>query len=138
CGILPAQLFIGKFCLGIFEEHFNIAMAGSGIQIVRKLLYIINMIAFSSGQLTESFLNYRILAFPEVPGNAELLLIVTYSTNSFFPPSIGFAFCVFVGHIAPGKSICTIIFPHCAPLSFRKVRSPSLPVLLSVPILCQL
>src|SRR5690606_6383229 len=67
--IFYPQLFIRKLGLGIFIEHFHIAMGRCRIQVIIDLLYILPMISFRSGQAKHPLLDHWILSIPKSPGN---------------------------------------------------------------------
>src|SRR5262249_50410821 len=128
--VLFNQLRVWKFCLRIFVESLLIGMRGRGIQIEVALFDIFAVVPLVIRETKEALLQNRILPIPERGRESQTALSITETKKAIFAPTIYAAARVIVWKVFPAISICRIILTHRPPLAFRKIRSPSAPVLL--------
>src|SRR5208283_2637215 len=135
--ILLQQLSIGKLCLGIFVKHAHVTVRGCGIEVEVVLLYIFAVISLLACQPEHAFFQDGVAAVPECQSETDHLVAVAQATNPVFSPPIGPGVGVFKGKGLPGAAVFAVILPDRAPLAFRKVRPPALPMFLAQPGLLQ-
>src|SRR6185312_13388517 len=103
-------------------------MGRRGIQVEVRLLDVLSVIPFRTGQAEESFLQYGIALIPERQREAEPSLPVADTEQAVFAPPVGAAPGVVVREIVPNIAVLGVVLPHRAPLPFGEVGPPPLPV----------
>src|SRR5581483_2007197 len=95
------------------------------------------MISFRAGQAEQAFLENGIAAIPQGEGKAKTALAVSDAKQAILTPAISAAAGVIVRKVVPTITVGRVILAHGAPLTFGKIRPPSLPVFLPRGILLQ-
>src|SRR5712692_11952362 len=137
------EKLVGKFSLRILVEHAHVAVGRSGIEIEVVLFHILAVIALISGQAEEAFFQDRITPVPERKAEAHHLVAIADSANAVFAPTVGARAGVVMREKFPSGAVGTVIFTDCAPLAFRKIGPPALPVFLAdarffeAPVFCR-
>ena len=126
--ILSDQLIVWELRLRILIQRLHVGMCWCGIEIKITLLHIFSVISFRSGQTEKSLFENLVLAIPEREREAQATFSIRDSQQPVFAPSIGTTSSMFMGKGVPAFTGRGVIFTHSSPLTFRQVRSPTLPV----------
>src|ERR1700733_271950 len=130
--ILFDQLFIRKLRLRIFVEVFQIRARRRRIEVKIILLHVLAMIALQVGEPEETFLQNWIALIPECHGEADALVPVAKTRDAIFTPAVGARTGVIMRKIIPGIAVRAVILADSSPLALGEIRSPALPMGLSL------
>jgi hypothetical protein len=136
--ILRDQSGVRKLGLGIFEERLLVGVGRSCVKIKVAFLDILaRVVTLAIGQAEQALFEDEILAIPKNGSETGAALAVAPSEEAIFARPINATSRVIVRKMVPGGAVRGVVFAHRAPLRFRQVGPPPLPVPLTATILRQ-
>jgi len=108
---------------------------GRGVEVKVVFLDVFAVIPLVAGEAEEALLEDGILAVPKSEGETEAALAITPPQQPIFTPPVNSAARVIMRKIVPAFAISGIVFAYRAPLTFRQIGPPALPVPLTTTIL---
>jgi hypothetical protein len=119
------QFLIGITTLRVLVKEFHVRMCWRGVEIVIQLLDVLAVVSLMACYSKQAFLEDGILAVPEGKAKANALVVVRYSRDAIFTPSIRARARVFVRKMSPGVAICRIILANgCLVTRQRLIKRP--------------
>ena len=116
----------------VLIQSLHVAVRRRAIEVVVALLDVFAMVSFGTRHAEQAFFDDRVTAIPQSDRETESALTVTDTQQTVFTPPIGSAASLIVREVTPsGITAFAVIFANSAPLAFRQVRSPTLPILFS-------
>src|SRR4029077_20042512 len=85
----------------------------------------------------QPFFQNRVPAVPHRQREANHLMAIADSRDAIFAPTISARASVVVRKKLPGGAARAVVFAHSSPLPLRKIRPPTLPILLARAIVLQ-
>src|SRR5215475_8759918 len=125
---LLVQTPIGVRALRVLVEVLHVRVRRGVVEVEVALLHVLAVIALDAGDAEEAFLEDRIAAVPERPGEAEALMVVRDAGEAVLPPPVGTRARLIVRKILPRRAGGAVVLAHRPPLSLRQVGSPASPV----------
>src|SRR6266571_5381322 len=105
-------------------------MCGCVVEKEIVLLDILTVITLRVRQTEEAFLQDGVSLVPKGKGKTDQSLIVTDTHQSIFTPAVRARTGVIMREEIPRGSVGGIVLAHGSPLTFAKIRPPTIPGLL--------
>ena len=132
--VLRKQLRIRKCCLRVLVQHLCVGMRRRAIEVEIALFDVLSMIPLSAGKTVQTLFQDWVSFVPQCKRKAERLMTIAKTTETIFVPAISTAARLIVREMAPGGSICTVVFTHRTPPAFAEVRPPLFPIHMPCPM----
>jgi hypothetical protein len=122
------QVLVRVAFVGVTIEGFRVGVGGGAILVIIALLDVFPVVPLGAGESEESLLEDGVLGVPQGDRETETALAITPPLQAVFTPAIGTAAGVIMGEGFPAASIGRIVLANRAPLTFRQVGTPPLPI----------
>ena len=127
-GVLLDQPLVGERGARVVVAPPVPGVAGHRVEEPPVLLGVLAVVALVAGQAEDALLEDRVAAVPQGEPDAQPLLDVAEARQPVLAPPVGAGAGVVVRQVGPGLAVGAVVLPHRAPLPFREVGPPQVPV----------
>ena len=125
---LRDQVVVRERALRVAIPAVHVRVRRRVVEVPVDLLDVLAVVALVAGQAEGALLEDRVPLVPEGNREAEPGVLVGDAEKSVLAPAVGARAGVVVGQVLPRRAASGVVLADRAPLAFREVRPPPIPV----------